>query len=185
LQRSENQSSMSISIPEPDDRDEPNGYTWSFPNTPSAHSFGKPQAERDYFGDTPIAQSGAKSHGFNSPNRGTFDFGQSEEETVTLHRKESSPVPLYTPNTAFAFPQSHTSSPMTRTRSANDFASVDLPPMSSPSISSRDAMQRTSSAIQLPFAHDNASARPMMLRQASVAVMERSYREALEVRGTI
>jgi hypothetical protein len=167
--------SMSITIPDADGGDEPSGFSWSFPNTPSAHNFGKQREQPNYFDTDHNAESdSAPPHGFNSPRRNRFDFGRTIEESDTVRRREPSPTPLYAPNTAFAFPQSQTSSPLVRARDLPDPGSADLPPMSSPSTSPPRILQRATSALHLPQVHaeHGVGLRPAMLRQASVAVME-------------
>jgi len=167
--------SMSITIPDADGGDEPSGFSWSFPNTPSAHNFGKQREHTNYFDTDHNAESdNAPSHGFNSPSRKRFDFGRTADESGTVRRREPSPTPLYAPNTAFAFPQSQASSPLTRARDLSDPGSADLPPMSSPAISPPRVLQRATSAFHLPYVQEGhgVDLRPAMLRQASVAVME-------------
>ena len=179
--------SMSIIIPDADGGDESSGFSWSFPNTPSAHNFGKQREPANYFDTDHNAESySAVPHGFNSPRKNRFDFGRTIDESDTVRRREPSPTPLYAPNTAFAFPQSQMSSPLVRARDLSDFGSADLPPMSSPSISPPRTLQRTTSALHLPHVQEEhgVGLRPAMLRQASVAVMENQQDYAAPVHET-
>jgi hypothetical protein len=162
------QPSMSIKIPDVnDDDDNHSGFSWSFPSTPSGHGFG-------------TAAQGSSGYGSNNGQQSVDD----DDDLGTVrhahgfnqHRKESSPVPFYTSNTAFAFPKSQTSSPMGRTLPLASPSGADLPPMSSPSASPPRIADRTASALHLSAssqAERDPPSRPGMLRLASVAVMER------------
>jgi hypothetical protein len=168
----------SISIPDDDDEDDNIVAPWSFPGTPK-HGFGKRSLPADIDG-LPSASFAdhnySDSEEFAPPARDRFgSFGNHQTTSEPSSRQGSSPVPFYTPNTAFAFPQSRSASPMLRSTSYDEVSSdADLPPMPFAAPSPPQAIQRTSSAIQLPTSNSmmGLNARPGMPRLASVAVME-------------
>ena len=154
----------SIRMPDADDDDSNNGFSWSFPSTPSGHGFGIPAQDPHNYGSSPQASEEDDI----GTIRNAHNFNQ--------HRKASSPVPFYTPNTAFAFPQSQTASPMSRTLALASPSGVEMPLMSSPSTSPPRSARRTASTQQLAIFSQPESdmpTRPGMSRLASVAVMER------------
>lgn len=159
------QASTSITMPDADDNDDHSGFSWSFPSTPSAHGFG----------------ATAHASGEQEPPAGLQSFDEDDVGTVrnahgfNQHRKDSSPVPFYTPNTGFAFPRSQTASPMARKLPLASPSGLEMPLMSSPSASPPRSARGTTSAHQFAVSSQerDSPSRPGMQRLASVAVMER------------